>query len=189
MVNAGVGQEFLATDYRNSDRIIWDNEIIVKRLWKRVLQGKGIKEYISKLEGEKYRHVFGDNLFQLGLKWQVTEQGINERMRFLKYGAGQFFRGTHYLPGLIFQRTDSIQNIAMEHIALLMVVKDHSILCIFISTTQPMLSELQNQPSKSLMRSLVYLISIPEMSFFGEVQQRFIWEIEDMMLIQRLDES
>jgi len=95
MVNAGIGQEFMATDYRNSDRIIWDNEVIAERLWQRVLQGDGIKEYISSLEGEKYRHVLGDSLFRQGIKHHVTKQGINERLRFLKYGAGQFFRGKY----------------------------------------------------------------------------------------------
>ena len=93
MVNAGIGREFMATDYRNSDRIIWDNKVLVKRLWERVLQGEGIKEYISKLEGEKYRHVMGESMLRQGIKSHVTEQGINERMRFLKYGPGQFFRG------------------------------------------------------------------------------------------------
>ena len=102
MVNAGIGQEFMATDYRNSDRIIWDNEVIVKRLWERVLQGEGIKEQLSKLEGEKDRHVVGDTLARLGIKWHVTEQGLNERMRFLKYGAGQYFRGTNLPHKLLF---------------------------------------------------------------------------------------
>ncbi|TEY48021.1 hypothetical protein BOTCAL_0299g00160 [Botryotinia calthae] len=91
MVNAGVGYEFLSTEYRNSDRIIWDEKEVVSRLWKRVLQGKGIKEDIGVLEGKKW-----EGLASLGLRsgerWVGTEQGINERMRFLRYGAGQYFR-------------------------------------------------------------------------------------------------
>ncbi|TGO35282.1 hypothetical protein BHYA_0164g00270 [Botrytis hyacinthi] len=91
MVNAGVGYEFLSTEYRNSDRIIWDEKEVVSRLWKRVLQGKGIKEDIAVLEGKRW-----EGLASLGLRsgerWVGTEQGINERMRFLRYGAGQYFR-------------------------------------------------------------------------------------------------
>lgn len=97
MVNAGAGQEFLAPDYRNSDRIIWDNKVIVKRLWTRVMQGEGIKEALSVLEGREYNPVLGDLAVRRGEKWVVTEQGINERMRFLKYGPGQFFKGTSYV--------------------------------------------------------------------------------------------
>jgi hypothetical protein len=92
MVNAGPGHEFLALDYRNSDRIIWDNEVITKRLWARVLQGKGIKEYLSVLEGKEYGSVIGDWPVEIGERWVVSKHGVNDRMRFLKYGAGQFFR-------------------------------------------------------------------------------------------------
>ncbi|KAI9648989.1 hypothetical protein NHQ30_001555 [Ciborinia camelliae] len=91
MVNAGIGHEFLATEYRNSDRIIWDEKKVVGRIWKRVLQGKGINEDIGVLEGKKW-----EALASLGIRsgeiWVGTEQGINERMRFLRYGAGQYFR-------------------------------------------------------------------------------------------------
>ena len=93
MVNAGPGREFVALDYRNSDRIIWDNKVVVKRLWDRVLQGKGMREYLSALDGEEYLPVVGDGASRRGERWVVTKQGINERMRFLKYGAGQYFRG------------------------------------------------------------------------------------------------
>ena len=86
MVNAGRNHEVLALDYRNSDRIIWDDHVIAQRLWDRVMQGEGMKEYFSVLEGEKYLPVCGD-------RWKVTKQGLNERLRFLKYGPGQFFRG------------------------------------------------------------------------------------------------
>jgi hypothetical protein len=92
MVNAGPGHEFFAPSYRNSDRIIWDNTVISKRLWTRVLQGKGIKEDLSALEGKKYRSVMDHWGAERGERWVITSQGVNERMRFLKYGPGQFFR-------------------------------------------------------------------------------------------------
>lgn len=97
MVNAGRNYEVLALDYRNSDRIIWDDGVIAQRLWNRVLQGEGMKEYFSVLEGEGYQAVCGDAMFG-GDRWKVTKQGLNERLRFLKYGPGQFFKGMIILP-------------------------------------------------------------------------------------------
>jgi hypothetical protein len=92
MVNAGPGREFYAPDYRNSDRIVWDNHMLVERLWKRIIQVKEVKDYLSALDGEKYYPVVGDGATRRGERWVVTKQGMNERMRFLKYGAGQYFR-------------------------------------------------------------------------------------------------
>lgn len=92
MVNAGPGHEFHAPDYRNSDRIIWDEREITQRLWRRVLQGEGIEEEILTLHGEEYVTVIGRTAFNHGERWVATEHGINERMRFLRYGPGQFFR-------------------------------------------------------------------------------------------------
>ncbi|KAE8454398.1 hypothetical protein EG329_000020 [Mollisiaceae sp. DMI_Dod_QoI] len=90
MVNAGRNAEVLVTHYRNSDRIIWDEQAITKRLWQRVLQGEGMKEYFSCLYGEKYAPAIGT--FRNGEKWKPTKYGLNERMRFLRYGPGQFFK-------------------------------------------------------------------------------------------------
>ncbi|CAD6443897.1 82f8c154-ac9c-4a67-b14f-e693982748a0 [Sclerotinia trifoliorum] len=91
MVNAGVGYEFLSTEYRNSDRIIWDEKEVVERIWKRVLQAKGIKEDIGVLEGKKWER-FTSLGIRRGERWVSINQGINERMRFLRYGPGQYFR-------------------------------------------------------------------------------------------------
>ncbi|TVY30180.1 hypothetical protein LHYA1_G001088 [Lachnellula hyalina] len=102
MVNAGRNHEFLALDYRNSDRIIWDNEEIMNRLWKRITQVKEMKDYFSVMEGEKYGSIVGDCLVMQDGRWVIAPKGPNERMRFLKYGAGQFFRphcdGTYETP-------------------------------------------------------------------------------------------
>lgn len=94
LVNAGPGQEFHAPNYRNSERIIWDEHEVTRRLWQRVLQGEGMKEEMLTLHGEKYATVIGRTAFNHGQRWVATEQGINERMRFLKYSSGQFFRRT-----------------------------------------------------------------------------------------------
>jgi hypothetical protein len=93
MVNAGRNHEVLALHYRNSDRIIWDEKEVTTRLWRRVMQGEGMKEYFSVLDGEKYLPAIGNSATRPGERWVITEQGLNERMRFLKYGPGQFFKG------------------------------------------------------------------------------------------------
>jgi hypothetical protein len=103
MVNVGRNYEVLELNYRNSDRIIWDDRVIAKRLWDRVMQGEGMKDYFSILEGEEYTPVVGGTLSR-GDKWVVTKQGLNERLRFLKYGAGHFFSGTYFIPWKTFKR-------------------------------------------------------------------------------------
>jgi hypothetical protein len=90
MVNVGGGYEVIIPDYRNSDRIIWDHSEIMNRLWKRILQADEVKRYLERLEGDKYESVLAQGSDKTA--WAPTSQGINERMRFLKYGAGQFFR-------------------------------------------------------------------------------------------------
>jgi hypothetical protein len=93
MVNAGRNHEVMVLDYRNSDRIIWDQETVTTRLWERVMQGEGMKEYFQVLNGEKYVAAIGPSATMKSQRWVVTPQGLNERMRFLKYGPGQYFKG------------------------------------------------------------------------------------------------
>ncbi|KII91641.1 hypothetical protein PLICRDRAFT_105243 [Plicaturopsis crispa FD-325 SS-3] len=90
MVNVGVGQEMMATHYRNSDRIIWDNDTIVARLWARCRQAEGIEDALRTIE--RNPALQGKREAQLGTKWRFAR--LNERMRFLKYGPGQYFK-TH----------------------------------------------------------------------------------------------
>lgn len=89
MVNAGPGKEFTMLEYRNSDRIIWDNQELVDRIWERCLEAEGIREDLSRIEGRLYLQ--GPSAVNRGEKWSVTR--LNERMRFLRYGPGQFFKG------------------------------------------------------------------------------------------------
>lgn len=74
LVNAGGGYEVEVPDYRNSDRIIWDQQEIMKRLWARLVQVPQISETLLQAPGG----------------WEFNR--VNERMRFLKYGPGEFFR-------------------------------------------------------------------------------------------------
>lgn len=89
MVNAGAGWEVFDAGYRKSDRIIWDQEDVVGRIWKRCLNAKGLGEDLGILQGK--RGILGWRACERGDRWRVTR--LNERMRFLRYGRGQFFRG------------------------------------------------------------------------------------------------
>lgn len=97
MVNAGQGYEVLEPGYRNSDRIVWDSEEVVARLWARCMQGEigqALEGMLGVLDGEKNTEVLGGG--RRGKRWVHPEKwamkGLNRRMRFLKYGPGQFFR-------------------------------------------------------------------------------------------------
>ena len=80
MVNVGGGRQMLALDTRNCGRIIWDDSEVIGTIWNRV------KDHVPELQSF---------CSHPGLKtqktWQMTRP--NERMRLLKYGAGQYFDG------------------------------------------------------------------------------------------------
>ncbi|KAG7137485.1 hypothetical protein HYQ45_005149 [Verticillium longisporum] len=92
MVNMGAGREVLEPAYRNSDRIVWDEDEVVRRLWARLRLA---------------RHADGAPFFADDgpLAWAAGDAvdggwrfwGLNRRMRFLRYGPGQFFRRQSYL--------------------------------------------------------------------------------------------
>ncbi|KAL1864876.1 hypothetical protein Daus18300_007443 [Diaporthe australafricana] len=96
MVNAGSGFEVLDTGYRNSDRIVWDEQEVVDRIWARCLQGGAgevLRKRLDVLDGDEKLGACR----MRGKDWVVEKQRwefrrLNQRMRFLRYGAGQFFR-------------------------------------------------------------------------------------------------
>lgn len=96
MVAAGSGYEVLDSKYRNSDRIVWDRQEVVDRLWARCLQGDVGRTLLKKLEVlDNDEKVVG--ITRKGKDWKTEDQKwemkrLNKRMRFLKYGPGQFFR-------------------------------------------------------------------------------------------------
>jgi hypothetical protein len=106
LVNAGRNHEVFAPEYRNSDRIIWDDKEIVRRLFQRILQAEEVKEYLSVLDGKKYVPAVGPSANYEGERWIVSKQGPNERMRFLKYGPGQFFKGTNIIRFSCFRESN-----------------------------------------------------------------------------------
>ena len=85
MINAGYGQQMLATDVRNSDRIMWDDRDIVARLWNRIASAM---DDIDRLNEKPL--VMGWGPVKRKEVWQFSR--LNERMRFLKYGPGQYFK-------------------------------------------------------------------------------------------------
>lgn len=93
MINAGPGKEYSMIEYRNSDRIVWDHEEIASRIWGRCLQAEGIKEELTRLQGGDESPYDAVLEWRRGRNWKITENGLNERLRFLKYGSGQYFRG------------------------------------------------------------------------------------------------
>lgn len=98
MVYAGAGYEVLDTTYRNSDRIVWDCQEVVDRLWARCLQGEVgeiLRAKLNVLDGNE--EIIGPSRKNKDRKavhqrWEM--KGLNKRMRFLRYGPGQFFRRT-----------------------------------------------------------------------------------------------
>lgn len=89
LVNVGGGYEVLEAKYRNSDRIIWDSQDIVDRIWTRLETVPGVTEKLlafneSDLGGGPKRSR------KPGADWKFHR--VNKRLRFLRYGGGQFFR-------------------------------------------------------------------------------------------------
>lgn len=90
MVNVGGGRQKLITDTRNCGRIIWDDRNVVAKIWDRV------KESLPEIHSLKgMPHVTGYGPVKRGETLVMTR--LNERMRFLKYTEGQYFR--HHCDG------------------------------------------------------------------------------------------
>ena len=85
MIDAGGGRQELATDSRDCGRIIWDDREIAKRIWNRV---KDVVPEIHSLSNAP--KITGNWAAMRKETWRAER--LNERMRFLKYGEGQYFR-------------------------------------------------------------------------------------------------
>ncbi len=91
MVNVGGGRQKVVLDTRNCGRIIWDSPEVAAKIWAR------IKDSVPEMEVlEQWPNVTGNGPVKRGETWKMTR--LNERMRFLKYGAGQYFRGLSLRP-------------------------------------------------------------------------------------------
>jgi len=86
MVNIGGGQQKMYTDIRNCDRIIWDDHVLVDRIWQRC------RPHVPEVENLKGNtSVMGMRPVERGESYAMTR--LNERMRFLKYTGGEYFNG------------------------------------------------------------------------------------------------
>lgn len=85
LVNIGMGMQKLRLDIRKCGRIIWDDRAVVEKVWNRV------KNYVPELELlSNAPDITGNGPVMRKETWQMTR--LNERMRFLKYGAKQYFQ-------------------------------------------------------------------------------------------------
>jgi 2OG-Fe(II) oxygenase superfamily len=86
LVNIGYGRQALLTDVRSCDRIIWDDFDVVDSLLQR------IKPYLpaNVITLKDAVHIHGNGPKKRKETWQMTR--LNERLRFLKYTPGMYFR-------------------------------------------------------------------------------------------------
>ncbi|KAF3037961.1 hypothetical protein E8E12_006195 [Didymella heteroderae] len=95
MVNIGGGMQAMYEDTRKCGRIIWDDRDLVAKLWARI---EGAVPEIHELKNRP--HVTGDGPVKRKETWKLTR--LNERMRFLKYVGGEYFKphcdGTYETP-------------------------------------------------------------------------------------------
>ena len=85
MINVGGGRQQLMTDARDCGRIIWDDAEVTDRIWARV------KNFVPEIQLlRNVPKVTGLGPAKRRETWWCGR--LNERMRVLKYGEGQYFR-------------------------------------------------------------------------------------------------
>ncbi len=85
-VNIGHGEQMLIPDARNCGRIIWDSHPIAQRLLDRIRPH--LPAEIVTVRGNA--RITGHGPVKRGETWRVSR--LNERLRFLRYRPGMFFR-------------------------------------------------------------------------------------------------
>ena len=96
LVNTGRGKEAHALDYRNSQRIIWDSQDLMNRLWARVAQSPSVEDelrWLNAVDASTRMPWTEAVIGATSSKWKFSR--LNDRMRFLRYEPGMFFRGAH----------------------------------------------------------------------------------------------
>ena len=95
MVNIGGGRQAMYEDIRNCGRIIWDDRDVVAKLWDRI---KDSVPEIHRLHNQA--DITGYGPVKRDETWKMSR--LNERMRFLKYVGGEYFKphcdGTYETP-------------------------------------------------------------------------------------------
>lgn len=89
LVNIGGGMQAMYEDTRKCGRIIWDDRDIVAKLWARI---EAAVPEIHELKN--WPNVTGNGPAKRNETWKLTR--LNERMRFLKYVGGEYFKGMSF---------------------------------------------------------------------------------------------
>ncbi|OGM43543.1 hypothetical protein ABOM_008045 [Aspergillus bombycis] len=85
MVNMGNGRQKLVTDTRNCGRIIWDTPELAEKLLNRLMP------FLRDLDIDRLEnHPFVTGLAGRNKTYKLTR--LNERLRFLKYEGGEYFK-------------------------------------------------------------------------------------------------
>jgi hypothetical protein len=83
LINVGGGRQKLLQDVRKCGRIMWDNQEILDRVWARIAP---MLPELQKIDG--WKRVSNSAI-------EFTR--LNERMRILKYGPGDYFKRNFHL--------------------------------------------------------------------------------------------
>ena len=109
LINTGNYQQALYTDVRNNDRIMWDDTEVVAKIWKRV------EPHLPELQSIKNQaDVMGNGPVKRGEIWDFS--CLNERMRFLQYGPGEYFK--EHCDGTFERRDGSERSMYTLHLYL-----------------------------------------------------------------------
>ncbi|CAE6458432.1 unnamed protein product [Rhizoctonia solani] len=84
-VNIAANAQIVDTSYRNSSRILYDNEELANEIYEK------LKPYLKDIGQIEHSDMHKYTL-QMSTEPPAQLVGLNERLRFLKYGPGQFFR-------------------------------------------------------------------------------------------------
>ncbi|KAK5109954.1 hypothetical protein LTR62_006443 [Meristemomyces frigidus] len=87
MINIGGGRQQMMEDERCCGRIIYDSQKIASRVWQRIEHLPAIEEI---LRLQNVPRIFGNGPSKRDEAWTFSRP--NERMRFLKYVGGEYFR-------------------------------------------------------------------------------------------------
>jgi len=84
----GAHENYVNTDYRNSERILRFDHETAEKLYQRLLPY--VQEFVEINGGDKWEGIVGQPGRVSGT-WKLV--GLNERLSFLRYGQGHYFRG------------------------------------------------------------------------------------------------
>lgn len=82
-VNVGRGRQMILSDFRNSERSVFDDPVAAEEIWQMILQA------LSDLDDKQQQELGIRYLFRPYPRWLAV--GLNERLRILKYSPGQYF--------------------------------------------------------------------------------------------------